>query len=382
MDGRPQRRVDCTSNRHRHGCRRRPWTGAQCRESFASQTASTRMSRVDRGTDFRYLGAVSSPLVTTMKEERTIVDPRVQLRNAGAADPLWDFADAFDAVTNGMSNPDAFDRLEGCSDPAIRPWKALANAVGAIYAGDGPACRAAIEKLDGPPEVLKPLFEAWLDPSDQVDYFKDSDAGVARLWGELFSGPHPLVLLAEQAEEALRQGMVEHFEALSIRVLKQLAEMERLEAKELAIRYAVRCVGLLAEEGWEGTDFFSSTIHALGHGDGMTALAFASIEHDDEAAASALEAALTAREGSFLSTAGLERVAREALDILRNGPATDRDVQDSRPGVARSSEEGVPMESREEQRQYPVAPLRQAMAKRFCEDPGQLELFPEAANDR
>jgi hypothetical protein len=112
--------------------------------------------------------------------------------------------------------------------------------------------------------------------------------------------PHPLTLAAEQAEEALRHGLYEQFEALAVRVFAGFRAQVRNDGALPALRYALYCLDMLDKNGYEGTGFFSAIIKALGEADGFCALGFALIGKDNGTAAAALQKALDAGDGIFL----------------------------------------------------------------------------------
>jgi hypothetical protein len=241
--------------------------------------------------------------------------------------PLWSLVDAFDAATNGIENPEALARMELITDPSLRPWKALVRGIRALYAGDIPACRAAADSMedDSAPGTLKPLFRAWLSRQGKGD--RDRIFGelsgacdsVAKLYRRLLIEPHPLAPLAEQAEEALRHGLEKQFEGLALRIIKTLREERRCDGPLLALRYARRCLGLLDQAGYGGTEFISGVIKTLGEADGFCLLGFALIGKDNRAAAAALRKALNAGDGLFLRDRGKDPMAAllaEALPLL------------------------------------------------------------------
>ena len=153
--------------------------------------------------------------------EDDIVDPRAFLPSASPFSPLWALVDSFDAATNGMTNPEAAARLSETDEEAFRPWKALVSAVRSFYADDAAGVFDALDRIpdSAPPAVLKPLFAAWAAAPDipAADLLAEAPSAVASLYRRVVTDSHPIEGIAEQAEEALRQGMVEHFEALACR---------------------------------------------------------------------------------------------------------------------------------------------------------------------
>ncbi|MDR3144703.1 MAG: hypothetical protein LBU21_00340 [Treponema sp.] len=245
--------------------------------------------------------------------------------------PCWSLADAFDAAANGMENPESFARMETLDDPRFRSWQALIRAVKALYAGDLPACRQAAESMaeDQAPGALKPLFRAWIhrhDSKNRDGIFEElsrSCDAVAELYRRLLVEPHPLSLMAEQAEEALRHDLPEQFGTMAIRIMRKLREERRCDGPLLALRYARYCLELLNRAGYGDSEFFSAIINTLGEADGFCALGFALIGKDNKAAAAALEKALRAGDGLFAEGAMRDLIA-EAADLLGTSPRTRR----------------------------------------------------------
>ncbi|MDR2181805.1 MAG: hypothetical protein LBN92_03900, partial [Treponema sp.] len=144
--------------------------------------------------------------------------------------------------------------------------KLLVRAIAALYAGNEALCNSAAAAIpeDSPPAVLKPLFRAWLIRRGYFDASGGSGpAGginreealfreltgcresVVSLFQRLIIEPHPLSLIAEQAEEALRQGLEEMSATLAAKVLAALKEIDPL----LALRYGACCFAAAAESG-------------------------------------------------------------------------------------------------------------------------------------
>lgn len=281
-----------------------------------------------------------------------IIDPRQLLDGMPPSSPIWALADAFDAATNGMENPEAEARLASIEDAEFQPWKAAIAALKAVYADDRSACLSAASSIeaDSPLAVLVPFFRAWaVSPgskqSDEVaEALSSADSAIAELYGRVVVDAHPLGVLADQAEEALRQGMLDHFERSAARILRELHGNPGVDGPFLALRFASRCLALMDEEGREESDFFSVIVRSLGRSDGFLALALALVGRDDCAAAAAFRGAIEAQDGAFLK-GPMRALVAEAAEILENPP---EDAQ--QPG---------------------------AVQKNVCEDTGtaQLELF-------
>jgi hypothetical protein len=261
------------------------------------------------------------------------------LKTHPADSPAWSLVDAFDAVTNGIENPEALARMESLTDPSLRPWKFLIQAIKALYDYDLPRCTAAFEAIDddSAPGVLKPFFRAWITRQEtrdralifrEISEFRDSVVGLYR---RILMEHHPLTLAAEQAEEALYHTMYEQFEALAIQVFTGLRAQIRTDGALLALRYAQYCLDLLAKNGYEGTGFFPTLIKTLGEADGFCALGFALIGKDNGAAASALRKALTAGDGIFVD-APMRSLLMEILPLLTPRDGDKAPVPAASPG--------------------------------------------------
>jgi hypothetical protein len=255
-------------------------------------------------------------------------------------DPAWNLLDAFDAVTNGMENPEAMKKASLLKGEELEPWKHLVNAIACLYSGDTEGCKKSAEKIgkDSPPASLKPVFTAWSRlheirvealASGGQDAVCEELSGcspqVLELFRRLIIEPHPLSLIAEQAEEALRQGLEEQFSSLASKVLNSLHEQRG--SALLALRYVIYCFSLLNEAGAEGAEFFSMVIKTLGKADGFCALGFALIGRDNRTAASVLKQAIEDSGGKknqgFLSakTAGM---VEEIIKFLESGGKPSR----------------------------------------------------------
>jgi hypothetical protein len=240
------------------------------------------------------------------------------------ASPAWSLVDAFDAVTNGMDNPESFACMEKAVDGRLQPWKHLIYGIRSIYSGDISGCEAALEAIadDSLPGTLKPLFRAWIarQGTGRREIIFDELSGacnaVISLYRRLIVEPHPLSLLAGQAEEALNHGLTEQFALLAGKIMKSLQEQKHGDGPLLALRYVRYCLDLLDKAGWEESDFFSVTVKTLGEADGFCVLGFALLGKDNEAAAAALEKALASEGGRFLDAA-MASLINEFLPALK-----------------------------------------------------------------
>ncbi|MDR1211228.1 MAG: hypothetical protein LBK40_03245 [Spirochaetaceae bacterium] len=245
-------------------------------------------------------------------------EPSCLARFFGAGENFpWDLADAFDAACNGLENPEALARMEKLRGKEFTDWKHLVKAIRAMYRGDAESCREASDSIESSstPASLKSLFAAWISGMKNAGPAEasarapgqrkpgaaalmtggNSAVPAMELYRKLLVHPHPLRLIAEQADEALRQGMTGHFERLSQSVFRGLREERRCDSALLALRYARYCLSLLNEGGYTQTDFFSLIVRVLGRADGFLVIGLSLLDNDEEAALGALEAALETR---------------------------------------------------------------------------------------
>ncbi|QQO07424.1 hypothetical protein [Breznakiella homolactica] len=238
----------------------------------------------------------------------------------------WGLLDAFDAVSNGLENPEALAAMDHVRDPRLESWKHLVRAIQAMYRDDPAGCRDTLDALadDAPPGVLKPLFRSWMAArgggGGTSRELASAPVPVRNLYRKLLITPHPVTVLAEQAEEAFRHNMTDYFERLVCEVFRKLREQHRCDGPLLAVRYAQYCLSLLNDQGYSGTDFFPLLLRALGEADGLCVFGFALIGRDNEAAVRALRGALDAGDGEFLDSA-MAAVIADAVSAL--GGRTD-----------------------------------------------------------
>ncbi|MFA6507386.1 MAG: hypothetical protein WCT14_14905 [Treponemataceae bacterium] len=284
-----------------------------------------------------------------------IVDPRAFLHSASPSSPLWALIDSFDAATNGMTNTEAAARFAETEEEAFLPWKGLVAAIRAFYAEDAAGLIDALDRIpdSSPPAVLKPLFRAWALSPDvtAAESLAEAPAAIATLYRRVLTEVHPAAAFAEQAEEALRQGMIEHFETLACRTIRELHDATRSDGPLLSLRCVARFLALIDEAGEEDGAFFSAILKTIGRADGLTALGLALIDRDDEAAAAAFRGALASKgTGCFVDTE-MQSVLTAVVDIL--------------------------------EKQLPIADTRKvvrAVKRRATPNiPGQLDLFPQEA---
>ena len=318
---------------------------------------------------------------------KQLVDIRSLLDKAKPNSPYWALVDAFDAAANGMENPEALARMEQVGEKDLLPWKALIHAMRALYGENPTACAAALSAMDSdsPPARLKPLFLAWIAVSesssakDLLTALSQEPAGLAVLYGALFAGRHPLVLLAEQAQEALFHGMLDQYEALVHRILRELQDQRGKNGPAASIRYALYCVEQAERHGCQDSFLYPLLLRSLGRSDGFCAIGLSLAEHDGAAAAIALRGALESEDGVFLD--GDMRPAMEALaadlegstKIIRIGVEPGDGDQDTIP-IGSEPRDGTKNDGR-----YSAAYVEKGRRKKIRPPQAhQLELFAQA----
>jgi hypothetical protein len=305
-------------------------------------------------------------------------DLYVMMQSYPPDSPAWSLVDAFDAVTNGIDNPESLARMEEVTEPQLQPWKHLIHGIRSLYTDDIQGCEAALETIDdnSAPGTLKPLFKAWIarqgtDHRETIfEELSEAYNAVINLYHRLLVEPHPLSLLAEQAEEALNHGLAEQFVFLAEKIMKSLGDQKRGDGPLLALRFAWYCLDLLDKAGYGDSDFFSVILKTLGEADGFCVLGFALIGKDDEAAAAALEKALASEGGRFLDDAMASLIA-EFLPALKERSMHTRPAPAGRFNQAAG---GYPMTSG-----YSLTGSSQPKGRRNegSSTSGQLELFGE-----
>uniref|UniRef100_A0A7C3IFE8 Uncharacterized protein n=1 Tax=Gracilinema caldarium TaxID=215591 RepID=A0A7C3IFE8_9SPIR len=259
-----------------------------------------------------------------------IVDPYILLEQPKPLPEHWALVDAFDAVTNGMDNPEALERIRVLDHTELASWKWLVFTIKALYEGNAEAVELAVQYLeDGtPPAVLKPLFFTWLSEHLHGKAVFLNQPELADLYTTLRIHQHPLVSRAEQTEEALQQGLIPLFEHQFEKTLHALYSIHPNEGPGLAIRYGVHTLCMLHEMGCRLEDFLTLLVQALGEADGCCCLALAFIKLQEahpplqDRTLKAIDACLAAKEGRFANadmkkTLGIIKTGFDALDRIQ-----------------------------------------------------------------
>jgi len=251
-----------------------------------------------------------------------IVDPYILLEQPKALPEHWALVDAFDAVTNGMDNPEALEQISSLDHTELASWKWLVLAIKALYEGNAEAVEQAVQHLEvgTPPAVLKPLFATWLSEHLHATAVFLDQPELADLYTRLRIHQHPLASRAEQTEEALQQGLIPLFEHQFEKILYQLYHIHPEKGPSLAIRYGVHTLCRLHEGGYRLEDFLTLLVQALGEADGCCCLAIAFIKLQEtypdlyDRTLQAIDTCLALSEGRFASSD-----VKYTLGLIKNG---------------------------------------------------------------
>jgi hypothetical protein len=162
--------------------------------------------------------------------------------------------DAFEAVTNGMSSPEAFEALERIGERAVfRPWADAIRAIAAFYANDIPAAEDFAAKSGGRGFLSRtgPLWTALLQRSGRV---KAAHGWLGPFLSKLFPEADSLVLGVEEFREALDQDLSEQAVARAARIVRTLAELSPQKAHEAILAF----LGEIDERGMDPDPFIRS----------------------------------------------------------------------------------------------------------------------------
>lgn len=272
-----------------------------------------------------------------------IVDPYTLLEHPKPQSKHWALVDAFDAVTNGMDNPEALEQIRYLHEPELVSWKWLIFAIKALYEGDAKQVETAVSQIEdtSPPAVLKNLFINWLSEHNKENAIKIEEEELAVLYNTLRLPQHPLINRAEQTEEALQQGLLPLFEQYFERILFELYNSSSTDGPALAIRYGVHILCLLHKASYRLEDFLPLLIRSLGEADGCCCLALAFIklqEHNSalqERTCRIIDACLAAEYGKFADSD-----MKKTLGFIKRG-FSDSDHKKQKP---RQLREPVQME--------------------------------------
>jgi hypothetical protein len=239
-----------------------------------------------------------------------IVDLYTLLEQQKPRPEHWALVDAFDAVTNGMDNPEALEKIGFLENNELAHWKWLIYAIKALYEGNASMVEEALHHIpeNSPPALLKPLFMTWLSEQCHVPAHYLDKPELLDLYTRLCLPQHPIASKAEQAEEALKQGFQPIFEQYFTKILYELYRMNTETGPILAVRYGIHTLCLLHEVGYRLEDVLPLLVQALGEADGCACFALAFIklltnnQSLHERTVQALDACLAAPEGRFLNS--------------------------------------------------------------------------------
>lgn len=170
--------------------------------------------------------------------------------------------DAFEAATNGMSAPDAFQALQGIPEESVfSPWKGLIGSIAAFYSGDAGGFERSLLGID-PESFPGRAARLWREISIRADSGEGGrgsshQSPVSPFLDRLFPASDYLSVQAEELLEALAEGLYELFTSSSGRLLRELAQRSR-EAALGASLLMLRRIDAIGES----PDEFLSTLKA------------------------------------------------------------------------------------------------------------------------
>jgi len=142
--------------------------------------------------------------------------------------------DAFEAVTNGMSSPEAEEAMDAISrDAVFAPWVLLVRAIKDFYAGDAASAEAWAARIPAgsfPARAVR-LFRS-LDPRRRSAPGAEPDGG---LGAALFPDEDALPKLVEEIREALEQGLPDFASVRALRLVRELMDRPGADPKAAAL---------------------------------------------------------------------------------------------------------------------------------------------------
>jgi hypothetical protein len=149
--------------------------------------------------------------------------------------------DAFEAATNGMTAPDAFQALEAIPGTSVFfPWKLLVQAILDFYAGDSGGARALLERIPAGsfPRHALGLWASIEERSRSARPHAALSRALAKpdpFLDNLFPASDSLSVVAEEISEALDEGMMDLCMAACSRLLRELRQRSDSAARQAAL---------------------------------------------------------------------------------------------------------------------------------------------------
>jgi hypothetical protein len=188
-------------------------------------------------------------------------------------------SDAFEAVTNGMYNPGALERLEEIpAGSPLQPWKTAVYAVLAFYQGDTENMQALLQQL--PQETPPAALAAPLRRLAGVGRHPSPGPRERELLDAVAADPSFIRSAASQLRECLSYDMAETFAETSLLLVRELAADHPLAAKRLAL-WSMKTAAI---RGYALELYPSQLEHSFGSTEGMRLAAMALRESDPDIA--------------------------------------------------------------------------------------------------
>jgi hypothetical protein len=179
--------------------------------------------------------------------------------------------DAFEAATNGMSAPDAFQALEGIQgDSVFAPWKDLIAAVAAFYDGNEAELSKALARIE-PDSFSGRAAGLWEEIFSRMrrgdpGYGQARDRAAALNFLEkLFPESDSMSIQAEELIEALDEGMTDLFNSGCGRFFRELSQRSR----GAAVRAALFILSKIDAKGQSPDDFLSILKSCFGEAESL-----------------------------------------------------------------------------------------------------------------
>ncbi len=142
--------------------------------------------------------------------------------------------DAFEAVTNGMSSPEAEEAMDAISrDAVFAPWVLLVRAIKDFYSGDAASAEAWAARIPAgsfPARAVR-IFRS-LDPRRRSVPGAEPEGG---LGAALFPDEDALPKLVEEIREALDQGLPDFASVRALRLVRELMDRPGADPKAAAL---------------------------------------------------------------------------------------------------------------------------------------------------
>jgi hypothetical protein len=200
-------------------------------------------------------------------------------RNAEIDPGITIVSDAFEAVTNGMDNPEAMMKLEQLqSGDEVEQWKNLIEAVNAFYAQDQRLLESCLENIpsDSLPGSLKPalLHMSGLSPLGRQPTFYEG-----KLIKKITEDSRFLTSAASQLNDNIEYGGDLFIETASL-LIKEI-KVNNTEASE---RLVLWCFNICFQQQFDEEPLADNVLMIFGQAEGLRLIALSLMEEDPESA--------------------------------------------------------------------------------------------------